>query len=190
MKRTSKDRSRVAGWAKRRDMYFAFIPCICIISIGVVGWCGTISISPAMSWLIQFVLYGFIYTHEKINSISVLIRAIPGALPLPLSVGWQLQMIFSVGGWILFGIQFIWQFPHFWAIARLAHQIIPKQDLNYCLLIRVQPVSRLFNRSFYSVLMIPVGVLPLCIWYIRRYQFLDRTEVCNLWWVYGKHHAV
>ena len=67
-------------------------------------------------------LYAFIYTPlKKVNSISVLVGAIPGALPC--LIGWAAGNDgLSAGGWILFAIQFFWQFPHFWAIAWIAHK--------------------------------------------------------------------
>ena len=54
----------------------------------------------------------------------MLVGAIPGALPC--LIGWVAAYgddnISWTGGWILFGIQFLWQFPHFWAIAWIAHE--------------------------------------------------------------------
>ncbi|HNA96199.1 MAG TPA: protoheme IX farnesyltransferase, partial [Chitinophagaceae bacterium] len=62
-------------------------------------------------------LYAFIYTPlKKINSIAVLVGAIPGALPC--LIGWAAgNNDLAMGGWILFAFQFFWQVPHFWAIA-------------------------------------------------------------------------
>ena len=67
--------------------------------------------------LFSLVLYVFAYTPMKrISPIAVLIGAIPGALP-PL-IGWTaIRGTIDMEAWVLFGIQFIWQFPHFWAIA-------------------------------------------------------------------------
>ncbi|MGZ3848029.1 MAG: heme o synthase [Flavisolibacter sp.] len=75
-------------------------------------------------------LYAFVYTPlKKVNAIAVLVGAFPGALPC--LIGWAAgnDAIFEnghgwkdYGGWILFAIQFLWQFPHFWAIAWIAHK--------------------------------------------------------------------
>ena len=67
-------------------------------------------------------LYAFIYTPlKKVNSIAVLVGAVPGALPC--LIGWAAgDDELSTGGWILFAFQFFWQFPHFWAIAWVAHK--------------------------------------------------------------------
>jgi len=55
-------------------------------------------------------LYGFIYTPlKKVHSISVLVGAIPGALPC--LIGWAAgDPELGFGGWILFSLQFFWQF--------------------------------------------------------------------------------
>ena len=97
---------------------FAFITGLIGLGILVVAFntlCALIS-------LISILLYGFIYTPwKKWNSIAVLVGAIPGALP-PL-IGWAAGAnALSVGGWSLFVIQFLWQFPHFWAIAWIAFE--------------------------------------------------------------------
>ncbi len=63
--------------------------------------------------------YAFIYTPlKRVTQLSTLVGAVPGALP-PL-IGWAAS-IGEIGapGWILFGILFFWQLPHFLAIAWL-----------------------------------------------------------------------
>src|SRR5215210_4375760 len=67
-------------------------------------------------------LYAFIYTPlKKINAVAVLIGAFPGAMPC--LIGWAAGADeLSLGGWVLFAMQFFWQFPHFWAIAWVAHK--------------------------------------------------------------------
>ena len=69
--------------------------------------------------MISFLLYAFVYTPlKRITPTSVIIGAIPGALPMMIGV-----VAFSGGmtalALVLFGIQFFWQMPHFWAIAWL-----------------------------------------------------------------------
>jgi protoheme IX farnesyltransferase len=67
-------------------------------------------------------VYAFIYTPlKRVSSISVLVGAIPGAMPC--LIGWAAgNDDLSAGGWALFALQFFWQFPHFWAIAWVAHK--------------------------------------------------------------------
>ncbi|GAC1448004.1 MAG: heme o synthase [Chitinophagaceae bacterium] len=105
-------------------------------------------------------LYAFIYTPlKKINSISVLVGAVPGALPC--LIGWAAgNDVLSAGGWALFAIQFFWQFPHFWAIAWIAHK--DYSGAGFKLLPSVEGPTKYsaIQSVIYSLLLIPVGVLP------------------------------
>ncbi|SFV32373.1 protoheme IX farnesyltransferase [Thermoflavifilum thermophilum] len=79
--------------------------------------------NPLSAWvsLLSLCLYAFVYTPwKRWNSLAVFVGAFPGALP-PL-IGWIAGSgTLSAGGWSLFLLQFFWQFPHFWAIAWIAH---------------------------------------------------------------------
>jgi protoheme IX farnesyltransferase len=86
-----------------------------IVGLAILGL--NFNILAAALSLISLIIYGFIYTPlKRMSPICVLVGAIPGGLPP------MIGYIAATGafGWeagILFGIQFIWQFPHFWAIA-------------------------------------------------------------------------
>jgi len=105
-------------------------------------------------------LYAFIYTPlKKVNSISVLVGAVPGALPC--LIGWTAgNDALSPGGWALFAIQFFWQFPHFWAIAWIAHK--DYTGAGFKLLPSVEGPTKYsaIQSIIYSLLLIPVGLLP------------------------------
>lgn len=114
----------------------------------------------ALLGLFSLLLYAFVYTPlKKINSISVLVGALPGALPC--LVGWVAGSgSFSAGGWILFGIQFLWQFPHFWAIAWVAHRDYEKAGFKLLPGKEGPTKFTALQSIIYSMLMIPVGLLP------------------------------
>ncbi len=110
--------------------------------------------------VISMILYSFVYTPlKRVGSIAVFVGAIPGALP-PL-LGWVAATgTISHEALIIFGIQFIWQFPHFWAIAWLADddykkagfKLLPfggKKDLNTAIQIMI-----------YTLFLLPLGLLP------------------------------
>lgn len=109
---------------------------------------------------ISFFLYAFVYTPlKKVNSIAVLVGAIPGALPC--LIGWAAgNDELNISGWVLFGIQFFWQFPHFWAIAWLAHK--DYNNAGFKLLPSVEGPTKYsaIQSVIYSLFLIPVGVLP------------------------------
>lgn len=111
--------------------------------------------------LLSLILYGFIYTPLKtVSPVCVAVGAIPGGLP-PL-IGWVAAMGY-VGepAWVLFGIQFMWQFPHFWAIAWVADDDYKRAGFKML----PSPGERNMNTAFqimtYTVLLIPVSLLPL-----------------------------
>ncbi|MBS1734645.1 MAG: protoheme IX farnesyltransferase [Bacteroidetes bacterium] len=179
MKRTSKRPIASGRMSETEGYVFAFITG----AIGVVMMWYYFNFSSAMVGLFSLFLYGFIYTPlKKINSISVLIGAIPGALPC--LIGWVAATDdFSVGGWILFGIQFIWQFPHFWAIAWLAHQDYTKAGFKLLPADKGPTSFTAIQSIVYSVLMIPVGVLPYAFGISGVISFWI-VLACNLWMVY------
>lgn len=89
------------------------------IGISLLGYYfNTIS---AVLGAVSLILYAFVYTPlKRISPIAVFMGAIPGAMP-PL-IGWVAATgAFSFEAYIITSIQFLWQFPHFWAIGWLAH---------------------------------------------------------------------
>ena len=85
--------------------------------------------------------------------------AVPGALPC--LIGWVAgDDQFSMGGWILFAFQFFWQFPHFWAIAWVAHK--DYSSVGFKLLPSEEGPTRFtaLQTVLYSLLLVPVTLLP------------------------------
>ncbi len=78
-----------------------------------------VNLSVAVLGAVSILLYAFAYTPLKQYShFSTAVGAVPGAIP-PMA-GWvAAQGGFSIEAWLLFALQFVWQFPHFWAIAWL-----------------------------------------------------------------------
>lgn len=105
-------------------------------------------------------LYAFIYTPlKKVNSIAVLMGAVPGALPC--LIGWTAgENALSLGGWILFAFQFFWQFPHFWAIAWVAHR--DYSAVGFKLLPAEEGPTKFtaLQTILYSLLLVPVTLAP------------------------------
>ena len=156
MKRTG-DRPVAAGRMSQNEAYtFAFLSGL----TGCLMMWYFFNLSSALLSLFSLFLYAFIYTPlKKINSIAVLIGAFPGAIPC--LIGWVAgNDDFAVGGWILFGIQFLWQFPHFWAIAWVSHNDYSKVGFKLLPSDKGPTKFTAMQTVMYSVLMIPVGILP------------------------------
>lgn len=118
------------------------------------------NLQSALLSVLSLFLYGFVYTPlKKINSIAVLVGAVPGALPC--LIGWVAATNgFEAGGWILFFIQFLWQFPHFWAIAWVAHADYSKAGFRLLPSDKGPTRFTAIQTIMYSVIMVPVGMLP------------------------------
>jgi protoheme IX farnesyltransferase len=156
MKRTS-TRPVAAGRMTQRTAYtFALITGV----LGIAMMWYFFNLSAALLSAFSLFIYAFIYTPlKKVNSIAVLVGAFPGALPC--LIGWVAgNDDFSFAGWSLFLIQFLWQFPHFWAIAWVAHADYSK--VGFKLLPAKEGPTRFtaIQSIMYAVLMIPVGFLP------------------------------
>jgi protoheme IX farnesyltransferase len=105
-------------------------------------------------------LYAFIYTPlKKVNSIAVLVGAVPGALPC--LIGWAAgDDALTLGGWVLFGLQFLWQFPHFWAIAWLAHKDYSSAGFKLLPSEKGPTKFTAMQTVIYSLLLMPVSLIP------------------------------
>ncbi len=156
MKRTAK-RPVASGRMSQQEAYtFAGIAGL----LGVAMMWHYFNFSSALLSAFSLFLYAFIYTPlKKINSIAVLVGALPGALPC--LIGWVAgNDDFSAGGWILFGVQFLWQFPHFWAIAWVAHADYSAAGFKLLPAKKGPTKFTAIQTVMYSVLMIPMGMLP------------------------------
>ena len=170
MKRTAK-RPVASGRMTVNEAYtFAFITGIGGIILMYIFFNSESALLSAFS----IFLYAFIYTPlKKQSSVAVLVGAFPGALPC--LIGWVAATgiinpfgiinvdgnSFSNGaGWALFGIQFLWQFPHFWAIAWLAFQDYAKAGFKLLPSNEGPTKFTALQSVLYSLAMIPIGILP------------------------------
>ena len=132
---------------------------VCLLASVIILWIYTNPLTVVLS-VISMILYSFVYTPlKRVGPIAVFVGAIPGALP-PL-LGWIAATNYiSHEALIIFGIQFIWQFPHFWAIAwvcdddykRAGFKLLPSgggKDQNTAIQIAI-----------YTLFLIPLGLLP------------------------------
>lgn len=111
----------------------------------------------------SLISYAFVYTPlKRVSSIAVYIGAIPGAIP-PL-LGWVAATgRFSAAAGILFLIQFVWQFPHFWAIAWVLDDDYNKAGYRLLPLKSGRSKSTALIVLISSALLIPISVLPYLI---------------------------
>jgi len=111
---------------------------------------------------LALVIYAFLYTPVKrLSPIAVVVGAVPGALPTMIGcVAAQGEL--TLLALVLFSIQFLWQFPHFWSIAWLGfsdyskagYKMIPAEGGQ-------QPSNSIGMQAFlYAMFLIPVVIAP------------------------------
>ncbi len=110
--------------------------------------------------IVSMLLYCFVYTPlKRVGSIAVFVGAIPGALP-PL-LGWVAATgTITHEAWIIFGIQFIWQFPHFWAIAWVADDDYKKAGFKLLPWGGQKDLNTAIQIMIYTLFLLPLGLLP------------------------------
>lgn len=156
MKRTAK--RPVASGRMGADEGWTFAIITGVLGVFIIGWWFN-WLAAGLSAFSLFV-YAFVYTPlKKINSVAVLIGAVPGALPC--LIGWVAGTgEMSKGGWALFALQFFWQFPHFWAIAWISHNDYSKAGFKLMPSDAGPTKYSAIQAITYSLVLIPVGVLP------------------------------
>ncbi len=110
--------------------------------------------------LLALVIYAFLYTPlKRISSTAVIVGAIPGALPAV--IGWA-GATHSIGmvAWLLFAIQFVWQFPHTWAIAWMLHEDYEKAGFKMLPSNKAPGKFSALQIFVYTLLLLPVSLLP------------------------------
>lgn len=104
--------------------------------------------------------YVLFYTPLKVRtSLSTIVGALPGALPAV--IGWAAATdTLSIEGWVLFGIVFMWQMPHFLAIAWMYRDEYAGAGMP--LLPVIQPDGRSTGRQavIYTAALVPLSMLP------------------------------
>lgn len=171
MKRTA-NRPLAAG---RMSVQEATIAAVVMLVVGLfLLWYYFNLLSAAIS-LFSWFVYAFMYTPlKKISAISVLVGAVPGALPC--LIGWAAgNDDMSAGGWVLFALQFFWQFPHFWAIAWVAHKDYSNAGFKLMPSVEGPTKYSAIQSVIYSLVLIPVGMLPF---------WVGMSGVVSLWIVF------
>ena len=138
----------------------------------------------AILGLVVIVGYVLVYTPLKTRtSASTAIGALPGALP-PL-MGWTAATNdITLGAWALFAMQFLWQFPHFFAIAWMYRDEYAKAGI--LMLPVVEPEGKLTARQIvlFAIMLFPVSLAPFFLG-ISGFIFLVGAIVLGLWFVWA-----
>jgi heme o synthase len=127
--------------------------------------------------------YVLLYTPLKTRtSASTAIGAIPGAMP-PL-MGWTASADeITLGAWALFLMLFLWQFPHFLAIAWMYKEQYAKAGI--LMLPVVDPSGRITARQIvlFAIMLLPVSLAPFFLGFAGLVYLIGAT-VLGLWFLF------
>jgi heme o synthase len=128
--------------------------------IGLVDLWMFVNTRAALIAMLTTVTYLLLYTPLKLRtSLSTLAGAIPGALPAV--IGWAAATnSLSIEAWVLFAIVFLWQMPHFLAIAWMYRDEYAQAGMP--LLPVIEPDGRSTGRQalLYTAALLPISLLP------------------------------
>jgi heme o synthase len=138
---------------------------------GLLILAGAVNLLAAGVALSTLASYALIYTPlKRRTSLSTVIGAIPGALP-PV-IGWAAAgNALSQGAWVLFGIVFLWQLPHFLAIAWMYREDYARAG--FPMLPVVEPDGRSTARQVvvYTAALLPLALAPTLVGMSGRLYF-------------------
>ena len=149
-----------------------------------------IVVNPLTAVLGLTVIAGYVFAYTPLKtrtSLSTLVGAFPGAVP-PL-IGWSAARgTISLEGWVLFAILFLWQFPHFLAIAWMYREDYSRAGI--LMLPVVEPNGRVTAQQIvaYTIMLLPVSLLPVALGMAGRI-YLYGAIVLGLLFLYSSLRA-
>ena len=136
-----------------------------IAGIAGVGMLG-LFINPMSGILgaIALILYVAAYTPlKKLTPFSVFVGAFPGSLPTMIGCVAATEGFGEITllAWLMFAVQFVWQFPHFWAIAWRLDDDYRKAGFKMLPSPMGRDRASAFQTLVYTLSLIPISLLPV-----------------------------
>ncbi len=178
MERTAKRPLVIGTITKNEALIFGILQCV----VAEIYLTFLVNGLTAILGLIVFIGYVLLYTPLKTRtSASTAIGAIPGALP-PM-MGWTAASNeITLGAWILFAMLFLWQFPHFLAIAWMYREQYGKAGI--LMLPVVEPEGKITAQQIviFTVLLLPISIAPFFIG-LAGWVYLIGASLLGLWFL-------
>ena len=130
----------------------------------------SVFVNPLTGLLGLTVIAGYLFAYTPLKtrtSLSTMVGAFPGAVP-PL-IGWAAARgDIGLQAWVLFAILFLWQFPHFLAIAWMYREDYGRAGI--LMLPVVEPDGRVTGQQIvvYTLMLLPVSLLPTALGIVRQ----------------------
>ncbi len=127
-------------------------------------------------------LYVGVYTPMKrVTSLCTLLGAIPGAMP-PL-MGWAAaRASLSLEAWVLFALLFVWQLPHFLAIALAHREEYARAGFRMLPVVDPDGASTARQILLYGLALLPISLLPTLLGVTGAWYFLG-AAILGVWFI-------
>src|SRR5690554_2136196 len=159
---------------------------VVILFLGIGSWMlYQLNLNTMILGLIAYISYAFIYTPLKqITPWAVIVGAFPGAIPPMLGVIAVTNEFSALPG-ALFFVQFVWQLPHFWAIAWVAHDDYQKAGF-YLLPSRSgKSKTSAFRIALSALLVIPFSLFPWVLDFVGAFSVMGASILGLLFFLYA-----
>ena len=167
-----------------------------VLAAGLLSLCGISVLAlfdplTALLGTLSLISYAFIYTPMKrVSPVAVIIGAVPGALPTLIGCVAAQDGKLTALGLALFGIQFFWQFPHFWAIAWLGHEDYSRAGFRLLPSKSGELDSEVGLQAFlYALTLLPISLIPYFVGEAGLISaiVLTLTNVAYIWYAWQLH---
>lgn len=144
-----------------------------------------INLYSALLGLFAFISYVFIYTPlKRVTPWAVFVGAFPGAIP-PMLGAIAATGEFGLLPGVLFFVQFMWQFPHFWAIAWVVYDDYKAGGFSLLPSEKGKSKESAFQILVYSLAMIPFSLLPWILGWTGNATVIIATLASALFFLYA-----
>jgi protoheme IX farnesyltransferase len=144
-------------------------------------------VNPLTSLLsaLTFLSYLFLYTPLKTRTwLCTIIGAVPGALPA--TMGWAAATGgLSAGAWVLFGIVFLWQMPHFYAVGWMYREDYARAGFPMLPVIDATGSRTGRQVNLYNIVLLLLTLLPLTMGLAGFYYLAGALLLGLLYLIYG-----
>jgi protoheme IX farnesyltransferase len=146
--------------AGRMDPDMALLFGVGLAVTGLVDLALGVNLLTSLLGAVALAGYVFVYTPlKRVSSLATVVGAVPGAIP-PM-MGWSaVRNDLDLAAWVLFGILFFWQMPHFLAIAWLCRD--DYREAGFPMLTVSDPEGLRTSRQvlLYGAVLVPVSLMP------------------------------
>jgi protoheme IX farnesyltransferase len=144
-----------------------------------------INVSSALLGLAAFFSYVFIYTPlKRVTPWAVFVGAFPGAIP-PMLGAIAHTNDFGLMPGVLFFVQFVWQFPHFWAIAWVVFDDYKAGGFSLLPAADGRSKASAFQILVYSLALIPFSLLPWLLGWTGNITLVVATICSTMFFIYA-----